>query len=304
MYNRAMCASCTAAPENRSPRPAGLAYSASVTLDPDALREVYDQQLRAWLPERLADAAVVERDGPLLRISGMDNRGFITYRDLGGLDGADLDALIARQRDFFAARGDAVEWKLHGHDLPADLPQRLRGAGFAPEERETVVIGLAGPLTADRALPDGVRLREVTSRADLDRIMGMEATVWGEDYSWHADSLEQEIATDPEGITVVVAEGGAHDDDPGTVLSAGWVRYVRGTPFATLWGGSTLRQWRGRGIYKALVAYRARLAVARGYTHLEVDASDDSRPILQRLGFVPVTTTTPYVFTPDKQVRT
>jgi hypothetical protein len=46
------------------------------------------------------------------------------------------------------------------------------------------------------------------------------------------------------------------------------------------------------------VAHRARLAVARGYTHLEVDASDDSRPILQRLGFVPVTTTTPYVFTP------
>jgi len=70
------------------------------------------------------------------------------------------------------------------------------------------------------------------------------------------------------------------------------------TAFATLWGGSTLKEWRGRGIYKALVAYRARLAVARGYSHLEVDASDDSRPILQRLGFVPVTTTTPYVFTP------
>jgi len=151
-------------------------------------------------------------------------------------------------------------------------------------------------------------MREVTSRVDLDRIMGMEATVWGEDYSWHAEALEQEIATDPEGITVVVAEfnardGDARDDDaPGTVLSAGWVRYVRGTAFATLWGGSTLVEWRGRGIYKALVAYRARLAVVRGYTHLEVDASDDSRPILQRLGFVPVTTTTPYVFTPRSQL--
>ena len=31
---------------------------------------------------------------------------------------------------------------------------------------------------------------------------------------------------------------------------------------------------------------------------LEVDASDDSRPILERLGFLPVATTTPYTWTP------
>jgi hypothetical protein len=47
-----------------------------------------------------------------------------------------------------------------------------------------------------------------------------------------------------------------------------------------------------------LVSYRARLADSRGHTLLQVDASDDSRPILQRLGFVPLTTTTPYVFRP------
>jgi GNAT superfamily N-acetyltransferase len=79
------------------------------------------------------------------------------------------------------------------------------------------------------------------------------------------------------------------------VVSAGWVRFVAGTAFATLWGGSTLPDWRGRGIYKALVRYRARLAVERGYSYLQVDASADSRPILERAGFVPVTTTTPYV---------
>jgi 3-oxoadipate enol-lactonase len=32
--------------------------------------------------------------------------------------------------------------------------------------------------------------------------------------------------------------------------------------------------------------------------YIEVDASDDSRPILERLGFVTVTTTTPYVWPP------
>ena len=59
-----------------------------------------------------------------------------------------------------------------------------------------------------------------------------------------------------------------------------------------------LPAWRGRGIYRALVARRAQLAAERGRRYIEVDASDDSRPILERLGFVPVTTTTPYIWSP------
>ena len=46
------------------------------------------------------------------------------------------------------------------------------------------------------------------------------------------------------------------------------------------------------------MAARARLAVERGYRYLQVDASDNSRPILERLGFVALTETVPYVFTP------
>jgi GNAT superfamily N-acetyltransferase len=70
---------------------------------------------------------------------------------------------------------------------------------------------------------------------------------------------------------------------------------IPGTRFAGLWGGGTVEAWRGRGIYRALVAHRARIAADRGYRYLQVDASDESRPILERLGFAPLTTTTPYV---------
>ena len=48
----------------------------------------------------------------------------------------------------------------------------------------------------------------------------------------------------------------------------------------------------------AVIAHRANLAAARGLRYLQVDTSDDSRPILQRLGFVAVTTTTPYIWSP------
>lgn len=257
------------------------------------LRTAYDNQLRAAVPDPLPAGVTVERDGPLVRILGLDRGGFLTYRDLGGLTGAALDELIARQVELFRGRGEQVEWKVHGHDEPADLPDRLRAAGFEPDELETVVIGPVAPLAAALPLlPEGVRLREVTARADLDRIVAMEEEVWQADRSHLADGLQREIAADPQSITVVVAEA------EGTVVCAGWVRYVPDTGFATLWGGSTLPRWRGRGIYRALVSYRARLADQRGRTLLQVDASPDSRPILERLGLVPVTTTTPYVYTP------
>ncbi|SCL34313.1 Acetyltransferase (GNAT) domain-containing protein [Micromonospora pallida] len=262
-------------------------------LDAATLRTAYDRQLRPDIPDPVPAGVTVERDGPLVRILGLDHRGFLTYRDLGGLTGADLDALIVRQRELFRRRGEAVEWKLYGHDEPADLADRLRAAGFVPEDPETVVVGPVAPLAAAvPLLPEGVRLREVADRADLERIAAMEAEVWGDDRGHLVDGLSREIAADPQSITVVVAEA------DGTMVSAGWVRYVAGTGFATLWGGSTLPSWRRRGVYRALVTHRARLAAQRDRTLLQVDASAQSRPILERLGFVPVTTTTPYVYTP------
>ena len=38
--------------------------------------------------------------------------------------------------------------------------------------------------------------------------------------------------------------------------------------------------------------------VVAAQRYLETDASEDSRPILERLGFVAVTTTTPYIWSP------
>jgi GNAT superfamily N-acetyltransferase len=259
--------------------------------DVSLLLEAYDAQLRAHIHDRLPDSVQVERDGPLVRTTGFGNRGFVGYRDLDGLDGKELDALIARQVQIFVARGEPFEWKLHGHDRPPDLPDRLRAAGFVPEERETVVIGRVDAVAAEPSLPDGVVIQEIRERGDFARIAQLEESVWNEHVGW-VDDLAEEREADPEGLRVFVANTGE------LTVSAGWVRFPSGTEFVTFWGGATLPAWRGRGIYRALVAHRANLAAERGRRYIEVDASDDSRPILERLGFVAVTTTTPYVWSP------
>jgi GNAT superfamily N-acetyltransferase len=263
-----------------------------LVIDIASLLSAYDEQLRAAEATNLPAGATAERDGPVVRIVGQF-RGFISAPRDVGLRGRELDDLITRQRDYFSARGEAVEWKTRGHDEPADLPARLRAAGFAPEEQETVLIAPVEAVAIESAPLDGVTVRQVTADEDLRRIAELESEVWGQDWSWLGDDLIARIKADPEGIAVFAAEAA------GAVVSAAWLVFKPGTEFAALWGGSTLAGWRGRGIYRALVARRAQLAAQRGVRYLQVDASEDSRPILQRLGFLAVTTTTPYVWTPS-----
>ena len=67
---------------------------------------VYDEHMRGVEPKPRA-GVTYERDGPLLRVAG-GHRGYICGpRDIG-VAGAELDRLIARQRDYFAGRGEAV----------------------------------------------------------------------------------------------------------------------------------------------------------------------------------------------------
>ncbi len=264
--------------------------------DTAALLAAYDENTRARIHEPIPEGTTYEWDGALLRTVGM-HRGFVeTPRD-PGVRGAELDALIARQRDYFAARGEAVEWKTRGHDLPEDLTERLMAAGFKPEDPETVVVGEAAALATEPVLPEGVTLRQVTEDADLRRIAVVHGRVWNEDHSYFADDLARRIATGGDDFAVFVAE--AETPSGPEVVCAAWLVLREGEGFAGLWGGSTLEEWRGRGIYRAMVARRAQVAAERGVKYLQVDASEDSRPILQRLGLHAVTTTTPYVWTPE-----
>jgi N-acetylglutamate synthase-like GNAT family acetyltransferase len=255
----------------------------------ETLLAAFDAQARA-APSDPPSGVWNETDGPLVRVVG-EERGFISAPRDTELRGADLDRLIARQRDYFAARGEAVEWKTYDYDEPADLPDRLRAAGFVPEPTETVVVALTAAIAAEPVLPDGVLLQQVTADEDMHRIAAMEAQVWGIDQG-RGGHLIREVAAAPEDFIVLTAEAA------GQVVAAAWLEMRPGSQFAGLWGGATLAQWRGRGIYRALVARRAQLAAARGVRYLQVDASSDSAPILQRLGFQPLATTTPYVWTP------
>jgi GNAT superfamily N-acetyltransferase len=262
-------------------------------VDTAALLAAYDAQMR--MPTGTVPSGVAyEHDGPILRIVGEHMGRIRAPRDVG-VTGAGADRLIARQRDYFRARGQGVEWKHRAHDLPADLPERLVAAGFVPEEPSTVLLGFAEEVAADPILPDGVVLRRISEAEDLRRIADHQSEVWGFDCSWVAADLIARVSADPGQITILVAEAGDR------FACTAWAVYQPGTDFVALLGGTTLPDWRGRGLYRAMIAARAREAVARGFRLLHVDASPASAPILRRCGFHEITTSTHYRWAPPEQ---
>lgn len=242
---------------------------------------LFDQQMRREARPDDPSAKIERVDGVVRQVSPEGWNGILWT----GLTQDTADAAIASQISYFSTLGVAFEWKHYSHDEPADLPARLVAAGFAAEEPETLMLARIDDLDLRHELPDGIVLRPVGPPAEVELMMQVHTEVFGTS----ADHIRHRLLSQLDSVVAVVAMAG---DRP---VSAARLELHEGTHFASLWSGGTLPEWRGRGLYRSLVAHRARIAAERGYRYLQVDASDQSRPILERLGFTPVTTTTPYL---------
>ncbi|WP_327312375.1 GNAT family N-acetyltransferase [Streptomyces sp. NBC_01235] len=256
-------------------------------MDHAAVLALYDREMREGARPESSDARVERTGGVVRHIGGEGGWSGVLWSDL---DSVGADAAIAEQIAHFTGLGHEFEWKLHGHDRPADLGRRLTAAGFAADPQETLMIGETSDQLVDAEPPEGVRIVTVTDRAGVELMVEANEKAFGHDGSWLRDLLLARLAADPDAIVALLAMAA---DVP---VSSARMELIPGTSFAGLWGGGTVEAWRGRGIYRALIAHRARIAADRGYRYLQVDASDQSRPILERLGFAALSTTTPYVY--------
>jgi GNAT superfamily N-acetyltransferase len=250
-------------------------------MDVAYVRDLFDTQMRRA-------AGVVTAEGVVRQVdAGPQGWAGIVW---SGLDEGTADAAIAAQTRWLASpagEGREFEWKLYSHDRPADLAERLKAAGFTPEPPESLMVAEVAALPADTPPPPGIRLETVTDPAGVDLVAEVHEQAFGTSSARLRDRLLAQLSDDTLEMTVAMA-----GDQP---VCAARLEFHPGTDFASLWGGGTLKAWRGRGIYRALVAHRTRIAARRGIRYLQVDATDQSRPILERLGFAVLSVTTPYI---------
>lgn len=257
---------------------------------PRALLRAYDQQLRT--EAETPSATAVTRLGPLRLVTFPGGRGFVTYPHLDGADESTIRAWVAHALEHYG-RDDTitrVQWKTRHHDAAPGLHRALVGRGFAPGEPESIMVGHIRHLAAGVPAPPGVRLRQVTDESEVRMMSTVADEAFGDPVSEAmAEALLHRLSR-RDGMQLWVAEA------EGRMVGAGRLEPVAGTGFAGIWGGAVLAPWRGRGIYRALTAVRARAALNMGKTLIHSDSTEYSRPILERAGLTTVSATTTYTW--------
>ena len=195
------------------------------------------------------------------------------------LTAANADAVILEQVRYFEAIQQDFEWKVYDYDQPPDLKERLASHGFTIEEQETIMVLDLANTPGFLWEPVRHNIQRIHHPEAIADVMTIERQVWDEDMSGLGEYLQETIRNQPDRMSVYVAYG---NDQP---ASAAWIYFPQNSQFASLWGGSTVPKFRRQGLYTALLAIRAQEAKVRGVRFLTVDASEMSRPILEKFGF-------------------
>ena len=221
--------------------------------------------------------------------------GVIVYSDLrqAQADRLPLEQVIQDEIAYFRALKQAFEWKAYSFDYPGDLIQRLENAGFALEQPDALAVLDVSAAPSRLFDPVDPAVRRLSDPQRIQDVVAVETAIWEQDFSDLGHNLARDLVERPERLSVFVAY---QDQKP---VSAAWTYYHPGASFASLWGGSTLPENRRQGLYSALVAARLQEAHARGVRFLTVDASPESRPILEKLGFQVLGASTPCKWTPE-----
>lgn len=244
---------------------------------------LYDQEQRIALQEH---GLRRESTGEVVRHASLSGgEGLVSY---SRLTEAGADRAIDEQIAWFQNLGQGFEWKLYGHDTPADLRQRLLARGFEAEPPESLLVLDLQEAPARLLQPVALDIRRIQDPRQLEDVGRIQESVWGRVDPAQLAALGEELRQSPDQQIIYVAYAER------LPVAYGRLSFRDGSLFAGLWGGSTLEEYRGLGFYAALLAVRLQEAVRRGARFLTIDAGPMSRPIVEKFGFRFITSTQPF----------
>lgn len=195
---------------------------------------------------------------------------------------------LVRQADQY---NQSLEWKVYASEDPVQLAPTLVEFGFKPMVRESLmVLNVRGYRLRHARYPHIVNIHDP---AGIQQVFDILAQVWKVDFSKQKRQLLHLKRTRPDDLQIYV---GYQLHQP---ASCGWVTFNKNSPFGTLWGGSTLPQFRGQGLYRAILELRIRDALERQIPYIAIEASAMSAPIVARSEFVKLSDTTTYLYQPE-----
>jgi hypothetical protein len=224
------------------------------------------------------------------KIVGME--GYVVF---GNFPEGEEIKLIREEINFFQKNGIDFEWKIYDFDEPNNLRELLEDEGLVCGERDSeafMIFDTRRDQVKRNSNPRAIveRVRSVQGIRDIALVQQI---VWDQDFSWLVQQLSDVLAHRPEELSLYCAYV---DGEP---IASGWTSFPANSLFPELHGGAVVPAWRSKGIYGDIYHVRCGEISDRGYTWTSVDATEMSRPILERLGFNFVCMTHPMKYSPN-----
>lgn len=198
-----------------------------------------------------------------------------------------LHNVIHREVEYLMPMNQPFTWKVYDHDLLPSLKDKLTSHGFTPDEDPADVMVLdVNDASSELLQPIKTDIRRITNLEGLKDVIHVLDTVWGGHHTWVNDRLGMHLQV-PGYLSVYAAYV---ENQPASIA---WT-YFPGGQFATLFAGSTIKQYRNQGLYTSLLATRVQEIRERGYHFAVVETGSMSRPIVAKHGFRHLTTVHDY----------
>ena len=234
-----------------------------------ALLARYDREARAE-PEAPSGLAVERHEGV---VSLVGHLNIVLHCELRAGDAERVvRSLAARYRQL----GRDLEWHVYSHDRPVDLPRHLAAQGFVIQHTATLLVMETEVACATMPLAAGADIRRITDAAGLTDYARVGIEAFGTD-DRQFDAFAGRLREPRLALYAAYADGRA--------VGAGRLETDSRRGFGRLFDGGVSPAYRGRGLYRGLVAARARRAGEIGVDYLATTALESSRAILERLGF-------------------
>ena len=224
---------------------------------------------------------------------------FVSNRDLGScvaysnIPHGVLTQRIKAEIEYFKPLKQVFKWFTLSTDSPSNLGESLIEEGFIAEEVSSLmVLDLEQADQSKTHCPASELCIEVTDKQGIRDAMLVQKKVWGGDCIAQETSLIRLKEESPNQIHIYVVY---QDNKP---VSSAWLMSHPDSPFGSIWAGSTLSKYRGKGFYSALLAKRIEDAKAKGLKYLTIQASKMSRPIVANFGFECIAQTRQYRYDP------
>ncbi|MEZ4450476.1 MAG: GNAT family N-acetyltransferase [Nannocystaceae bacterium] len=257
--------------------------------DDAILHELFDADRRVGaLPP---DAEVIARPGWWQLRTPSFRRGGFNEVALSVLTDEEADAVIDETIDGYRRRGLRFRWRLGPGSAPADLGERLAARGL----QRTITWAMArgtDRLEDFRADAPAIRVERVDA-GNVDVFTEVNGRGWSMDPAPLRASNRRIVASGcPTGLFLATWEGAP--------AAASAVEFRDRSAF--LIGGVVLPEFRGRGLYRALLRARLQAAADLGLTLAVTHAIvETSGPILSSLGFVTVLPFEVFLFDPEAE---